>query len=98
MRLRSKPFLVVLGTAAVIAAGATVVRAWAIACTSPGAYGLYASSYADTMLNPGKAEDVDFFTASGGVPNIMILLDTSLSMNRLAPNGPHTYGALPAAG
>lgn len=72
--------------------------AYAASCSNSAAYGLYAGSYMDTMLNPPKAEDVEFFTQSGGVPNIMILIDNSGSMLRMAPNGPSTLGTPPPAG
>ncbi|HSN91483.1 MAG TPA: hypothetical protein VLS93_09660, partial [Anaeromyxobacteraceae bacterium] len=35
------------------------------------------SSYADAILNPPKGEDTDFFTTTGGVPNVAFLLVTS---------------------
>ncbi len=60
----------------------------AATCGDPAARNLLASSYMDALLNPSKAEDTDFFTRSGGVPNIMFLVDTSTSMRRLPPNGP----------
>src|SRR5512138_1704038 len=47
-----------------------------------------ASSFADSVLNPPKGEDTEFFVSSGGgVPNIMFVLDTSGSMLRLPPDG-----------
>jgi len=78
-------------TAAVLASG---YGAWTYAqsCDQSAAFRLYAGSYMDSMLNPPKAEDVEFFTQSSGVPNIMILLDNSGSMNRLPPNGPGFLG------
>ncbi len=44
-------------------------------------------SYADGVVNPPTGEDAEFFVSSGGVPNIMFVLDTSASMKRLAPDG-----------
>ena len=78
-------------TAAVLASG---YGAWTYAqsCDQSAAFRLYAGSYMDSMLNPPKAEDVEFFTQSSGVPNIMILLDNSGSMRRLPPNGPGFLG------
>jgi type IV pilus assembly protein PilY1 len=45
------------------------------------------SSYADAVINPPSGEDTEFFVSSGGVPNIMFVLDTSASMRRLPPDG-----------
>ncbi len=57
-----------------------------------------ASSYADAVLNPSRGEDTEFFVTSGGVPNIMLVLDTSSSMRRLAPDGAATsWGSFGAA-
>jgi len=62
-------------------------------CGDPAARDLLAASYATTMLNGPKGEDTNFFTKAGGVPNIMVLLDTTGSMNRLPADGPSYYGA-----
>ena len=45
------------------------------------------SSYADAVLNPPKGEDTDFFVNTGGIPSLMLLVDTSRSMLRLPPDG-----------
>ena len=50
-------------------------------CGDPAARDLLAASYATTMLNGPKGEDTNFFTKAGGVPNIMVLLDTTGSMS-----------------
>src|SRR5512133_140598 len=47
-------------------------------------------SYAEGVVNPPSGEDVEFFVSSGGIPNIMLVLDTSSSMRRLAPDGAST--------
>ncbi|HEX8913677.1 MAG TPA: PilC/PilY family type IV pilus protein [Humisphaera sp.] len=49
-----------------------------------------ASSYADAVINPPGSEDTEFFVTTGGVPNIMLVLDTSWTMRRLAPDGAAT--------
>jgi type IV pilus assembly protein PilY1 len=61
--------------------------------TDQAAMDLLATSWADTQLNGPKGEDTAFFTSKGGVPNIMVLIDTTGSMNRLPPDGPNYYGA-----
>jgi type IV pilus assembly protein PilY1 len=53
---------------------------------------LLATNLADSLMHPPKAEDYDFFTSSGGVPNIFFVVDTSGSMERLPPDGPAFYG------
>jgi type IV pilus assembly protein PilY1 len=95
---RQRKIVVGLAAVAVLAAAGAGAWAYAASCTQSAAYALYSGSYMDTMLNPPKAEDVEFFTSTGGVPNIMILLDTSGSMVRLPPNGPSTLGTLPPEG
>ena len=55
--------------------------------THPAAWQLFMSSYSDTVLNPPTGEDSDFFVTTGGVPNLMFLLDTSGSMLRMPPDG-----------
>lgn len=64
----------------------------ATTCDDPAARNLLVSSYMDTLLNPSKAEDTDFFIRPAGVPNVMFLVDTSTSMRRLPPNGPSLPG------
>jgi type IV pilus assembly protein PilY1 len=57
------------------------------------------SSYADAILNPPKGEDTEFFVSTGGVPNLMFVLDTSGSMQRLAPDGASAgWGSFEAPG
>ncbi len=48
---------------------------------------LLASSFGDAVINPPGGEDTDFFVNSGGVPNVMFVLDTSGSMVRMPPDG-----------
>src|SRR5512139_750729 len=53
-----------------------------------------ASSLADSLLNPPTGEDTDFFVTEGGIPNIALVLDTSESMLRVAPDGAaRTWGS-----
>jgi type IV pilus assembly protein PilY1 len=59
----------------------------ASAAASDAACSMLSSSYADAILNPPKGEDTEFFASTGGVPNVMFLLDTSGSMIRLPPDG-----------
>lgn len=91
MRIPRSLRLLALGAAA-----ATVLAPYAAdsgTCGNPAARDLLATSYADAQLNGAKGEDTNFFTRAGGVPNIMVLLDTTGSMNRLPPDGPNYYGA-----
>jgi type IV pilus assembly protein PilY1 len=79
--------------------GGVGLSVYASVCSNGAAYGLHTTSLLDALSYPPKTEDVDFFTQSGGVPNIMILLDSSGSMRRLPPNGPGFLGGtLPTAG
>jgi type IV pilus assembly protein PilY1 len=84
--------------AAVTVVAATGGLGYAAVCSFAAAEGLLAGSFTDSILNPPKAEDVDFFSSQAGVPNIMILLDSSGSMIRMAPNGPSTLGTTLPAG
>jgi type IV pilus assembly protein PilY1 len=69
-----------------------------VACVDPApARTFYAGALADAILNPPTGEDNQFFTSSGGIPNIFFLMDTGASMGRLPPNGPISLG-LPTAG
>ncbi len=68
------------------------------ACLDPAAARvLYAGALADAAINPPSGEDNQFFTSSGGIPNIFFLMDTGVSMARLPPNGPISLG-LPGTG
>src|SRR5690242_18166525 len=68
-------------------------------CTNSAARNLLAGAYADGVINRPGQEDNQFFTSSGGYPNIFFLIDTSGSMVRLPPNGPPGFtGTLPASG
>src|SRR6266568_6028684 len=68
------------------------------ACLDPQAARVfYAGALADAVLHPSTEEDNQFFTSSGGIPNVYLVLDTGVSMARLAPNGPVSLG-LPATG
>jgi type IV pilus assembly protein PilY1 len=53
---------------------------------------LLATNVADAFMNPPKGEDTEFFIRSGGIPNILFLIDSSGSMERLPPDGPAFYG------
>jgi type IV pilus assembly protein PilY1 len=70
-----------IAIALVLLALPVTLRADTAACS------LFASSYSDAILNPPTGEDSDFFVNTGGVPNLMFLLDTSGSMVRLPPDG-----------
>src|SRR6266542_898605 len=63
----------------------------------PAARVLYTGALADAAINPPNGEDNQFFTSSGGIPNIFFLMGTGVSMARLPPNGPISFG-LPGAG
>jgi type IV pilus assembly protein PilY1 len=75
---------------------------WAVTAQAQGtaACSLFGTSYADAILNPSKGEDVDFFVSTGGIPSVMMVLDNSTSVQRLAPNGAaRSWGTFgPAAG
>src|SRR5512134_806230 len=91
MRLSTKTRWLLTALLVAPAAGLVAVAVRA-ACEQPAAYGLYASSYMDSRLNTPGGEDNEFFTRAGGVPNIFLLVDSSGSMRRMAPDGP---GKLP---
>lgn len=61
-------------------------------CVDHPARNLMAGNLVNTLLNPPKGEDAEFYTSAGGMPNIMFLTDTSGSMERLPPNGPAFLG------
>ncbi len=46
-----------------------------------------ASSYADSIVNPPRGEDTEFFVNTGGIPSLVFLVDNSTSMLRLPPDG-----------
>jgi type IV pilus assembly protein PilY1 len=94
--MRLQPNYRLLALAAVAAAALAPYAADSGTCSNPAAMDLLAASYADSQLNSPKGEDTNFFIKAGGVPNIMVLLDTTGSMNRLPPDGPNNFGsALP---
>jgi type IV pilus assembly protein PilY1 len=58
---------------------------------------LATASYADAIINPPSGEDTDFFVTSGGVPNLMFLIDNSGSMMNMPPDGAaDTWGSFEA--
>lgn len=60
---------------------------------------LATSSYADAVINPPRGEDTEFFVSTGGVPNLMFLIDTSGSMMNMAPDGARdTWGSFERPG
>jgi type IV pilus assembly protein PilY1 len=83
---------------AVAAAVAVVVLAPVALLADVASCSLMASSYADSIVNPPKGEDTDFFVSSGGIPNLMFLLDTSGSMQNMAPDGAGGWGSFEPAG
>jgi len=76
--------LLVLGVAAAVAA---VVLSPVLLLADVATCSVSASSLADSIVNPPKGEDTEFFVSTGGVPNLMFVLDTSGSMRRLPPDG-----------
>ncbi len=58
----------------------------------PGACCVQSTSRLETLVNPNKGSDENFFTASSGAPNIMLLLDTSCSMNNWPEAWPSAAG------
>jgi type IV pilus assembly protein PilY1 len=87
-----------LRTLAVAVAVAAVVLTPVMLLADVASCSLIASSYADTILNPSKGEDTDFFVSSGGVPNLMFLIDTSGSMKNLAPDSSGGWGSFEPTG
>lgn len=73
--------LTTIALALALAALPVVLRADNASCS------LFSSSYADSIVNPSKGEDSDFFVNTGGIPNIMFLVDNSKSMRRMPPDG-----------
>lgn len=57
-----------------------------------GACCVQSTSRLESMLNPNKGSDESFFTSAGGPPNVMLILDTSCSMNAWPQNWPTTRG------
>ena len=53
-----------------------------------GACCVQSTSRLESLLNPNKGSDENFFTSAGGPPNIMFLLDTSCSMNAWPARSP----------
>lgn len=49
--------------------------------TQPGACCIQSTSALDAKMNPTKGSDESFFTSAGGPPNILLVLDTSGSMD-----------------
>ena len=74
---------------------AVALTAWPLALAANDAScSVAASSLADSMINPPTGEDMDFFVTTGGVPNVALVLDTSESMRRVAPDGAaRTWGS-----
>jgi type IV pilus assembly protein PilY1 len=73
-----------LAALAVLAAAAPGLAADDAAC----------NLYPQAALSYAKGEDSDFFTSQGGVPNVVFLLDSSGSINRMAPDGAvNTWGS-----
>lgn len=58
----------------------------------PGACCVQSTSRLESQLNPNKGSDETFFTAASGPPNIMLLLDTSCSMNNWPEAWPSAQG------
>jgi type IV pilus assembly protein PilY1 len=86
----SLPRLLALAAAVALAVGAR--EAGAQTCQDPAARDLLATSYLDTALNPPVGEDLEFLYKETGLPNIMVLFDSSTSMRRLPPDGPGRIG------
>jgi len=61
-------------------------------CDDGTARNLLLGARIDQAINPPDKEDVEFFSSRGGAPNVLIVLDTSGSMERLPPDGPHSLG------
>ena len=75
-----------LGLALIAATAAAA--AWPLVLSADSAASsVAASSLADALLNPPEGEDTEFFVTKGGIPNVALVLDTSGSMRRVAPDG-----------
>lgn len=68
-----------------------------VTCPNDAARNLMVTNYMDSLLNSPKGEDTEFFTIEGSVPNLMFVVDTSGSMQRLPPDGPAYMGGPPAS-
>jgi type IV pilus assembly protein PilY1 len=81
-----------LAAAALALALASARPTHAQACQNPAARDLLAASYLDAVLSPTGGEDLEFLYKDAGLPNIMVVFDSSGSMQRLPPNGPASIG------
>ncbi len=79
-----------VATAAALLLSAGEARAQA--CANPAARDLLGASFLDTALNPPVGEDLEFLYKDAGFPNIMVLFDSSGSMQLLPPDGPGRIG------
>lgn len=57
-----------------------------------GACCVQSTSRLETLLNPTKGSDEQFFTSAGGPPNVMFILDTSCSMKGWPADWPSSKG------
>lgn len=77
---------------AVTAAGSTAFADAAIYNPSNASCCVQSTSYLDSLMQPVKGGDEDFFTRPGGPPNLMFILDTSGSMASWPVDWPSTQG------
>jgi type IV pilus assembly protein PilY1 len=82
--------LLALGAAAAL--GLSPYVADSLSCADEAAGNLLVASYLDAALNPPVGEDLEFLYKDGGVPNIMVLFDSSGSMQMLPPDGAGKIG------
>lgn len=76
---------------AVLTASVALTGSEALAIDN-GACCVQSTSRLETLLNPNKGSDENFFTAAGGPPNVMFILDTSCSMNAWPTDWPSARG------
>lgn len=62
------------------------------AAIDTGACCVQRTSYLDSLINPTKGSDEEFFSSGGGKPNVLFIIDTSCSMNAWPENWPTTEG------
>ena len=58
----------------------------------PGACCVQSTSRLETLMNPTTGSDEKFFTSAGGPPNVMLILDTSCSMQEWPEDWPSAKG------
>lgn len=77
---------------AVLLGGSLAVSAPPVSPPDRGTCCAASTSRLENLMNPNQGSDEAFFTASGGPPNVMMILDTSCSMNAWPEDWPTVKG------